>query len=54
MLSEWYLKRRYEEGRAEGEARMSKAWEEWLKRRTEAEEAGVEFNEPPPSSRNGK
>ena len=58
MLSERYLKRRFEEGkeegRAEGEARMSKAWEDWLKRRMAAEEAGDEFNEPPPSSGNGK
>ena len=62
MLSERYLKRRYEEGKAEGraegqaegEARMSKVWEDWLKRRMEAEEAGEEFNEPPPSRRNGK
>ena len=41
------------EGQAEGEARVSKVWEAWLKRRTEAEEAGEEFNEPPPSRRNG-
>ena len=78
MLSERYLKRRYEEGKevglkegreegreegkaegraegqAEGEARMSKVWEDWFKRRVEAERAGREFNEPPPSSRNGK
>ena len=54
MLSERYLKRRYEEGMAEGEARVSKVWEAWLKRRTEAEEAGEEFREPPPSCRNGK
>ena len=50
MLSERYLKRRYEEGKAE----VQKAWEEWLKRRMAAEEAGDEFNEPPPSSENGK
>lgn len=62
MLSERYLKRRYEEGkeiglkegREEGEARMSKAWEEWNRRRIAAEEAGMEFDEPPPSSQNGK
>ncbi len=54
MLSERYLKRRYEEGKAEGEARMSKAWEAWLKRRMEAEEAGEDFDEPPPSHQNGK
>ena len=50
MLSERYLKRRYEEGRAE----ERKAWEDWNRRRVEAEEAGEKFNEPPPSGRNGE
>lgn len=54
MLSERYLKRRYEEGKEEGRAEERKGWEEWLKRRMAAEEAGEEFDEPPPSSRNGK
>ena len=54
MLSERYLKRRYEEGMAEGQAKERKAWEEWLKRRITAEEAAEEFNEPPPSSQNGR
>ncbi len=66
MLSERYLKRRYDEGKevglkegraegqAEGEARMSKAWEKWNRRRMKAEEAGEEFREPPPSRGNGK
>ena len=53
MLSERYLKRRYEEGKAEGQAEERKVWEEWLKRRIEVEAAGEEFNEPPPSGRNG-
>jgi len=50
MLSERYLKRRYEEGQEE----RQKAWEDWNRRRIEAEEAGMEFNEPPPSRRNGE
>ena len=58
MLSERYLKRRYEEGKEEGlregAALTSKEWEEWNRRRLEAEAAGKEFNEDPPSYRNGK
>ena len=49
MLSERYLKRRYEEGQAE----ERKAWEGWNRRRIAAKEAGEEFNEPPPSGQNG-
>ena len=52
MLSERYLKRRYEEGKEvglkEGKAEVSKAWEEWNRRRIAAENAGKEFEEPPP------
>ena len=48
MLSERYLKRRYEEGKEvglkeglkEGKAEASRAWEEWNRRRVEAEGAG--------------
>ena len=54
MLSERYLKRRYEEGKAEGRAEVSRAWEEWNQRRIAAENAGEKFTEPPPSGRNGK
>ena len=54
MLSERYLKRRYEEGKAEGRAEVSRAWEEWNQRRIAAENAGEKFNEPPPSGRNGE
>ena len=54
MLSERYLKRRYEEGKAEGRAEVSRAWEEWNQRRIAAENAGMEFNEPPPSRGNGE
>ena len=53
MLSERYLKRRFEEGLKEGREEASRAWEEWNQRRIAAEKAGVEFNEPPPSGLNG-
>ena len=50
MLSERYLKRRYEEARRirGGRAEVSRAWEEWNRRRVEAEREGREFEEPPP------
>ena len=48
MLSERYLKRRYEEGKEEGRAEVSRAWDEWNRRRVEAEREGREFEEPPP------
>ncbi len=46
--------RGYKEGLAEGQAEVQRVWKALLKRRMEAKEAGVEFNEPPPSHRNGK
>ena len=49
MLSERYLKRRYEEGKEEA----WRVWEDWNRRRIEAEEGGMEFDEPPPTRRNG-
>ena len=67
MLSERYLKRRYEEGKEEGlkEVEVYRGREAWgrgrgrsrmggIERRIAAENAGEEFNEPPPSGRNGK
>ena len=45
MLAERFLKRKYNEGKAEA----NRAWEEWLKRKEEAEEKGEVFDEPPPS-----
>lgn len=38
-------------GRAEGRATERAEWEQWLKRRTEAEARGQPFDEPPPSQR---
>ena len=56
MLAERYLKRRYEEGQAEGEkkgrAANQKLWEAWNQRRLQAEAANQPFNEPPPSLNN--
>ena len=57
MLAERYLRQRYREGKAEGrvegkaegKAEANKAWEDWNRRREEAERENREFNEPPPS-----
>ena len=35
-------------GRTEGGARMHEEWADWNRRRLEAEERGLPFNEPPP------
>ncbi len=37
------------EGMTEGMAQANKAWEDWNRRREEAERENREFNEPPPS-----
>ena len=37
-----------EEGREEGRTETNRAWREWLRRRAEAEERGLPFNEPQP------
>ena len=53
MISEKYLKRRREQGHAEGRAKglaeERQRWVEWNERRMAAEAAGEEFTEPPPS-----
>ena len=53
MLAERFLKRKYNEGKAvgvaEGAANQNRAWEEWLKRKKEAEGNGEPFDEPMPS-----
>ena len=55
MLAESFLKRRYEaglqDGRAEGREEMLQRWEEWNRRRMEAEARGERFEEPPPGER---
>ena len=39
------------EGRAEGRAESNKAWQEWLRRKAEAEAKGEPFSEPSPAER---
>ena len=41
------------EGRAEARAEINAEWQAWLARRDEALASGREFDEPPPSARNG-
>ena len=53
LLSERYLQKRFNEGKAEGKAEgrleMWKAYmRDWERRRDEAVEQGLEFTEPPP------
>ena len=53
LLSERYLQKRFNEGKAEGEAKgkleMWQAWmRDWERRRDEAVEQGLEFTESPP------
>ena len=56
MLAESFLRRRYEaglqdgrdEGRQEGRRETQQRWQEWNRRRTEAEARGERFEEPPP------
>ena len=57
LLSERYLQKRFNEGKAEGKAEgeakgkleMWQAWmRDWERRRDEAAEQGLEFTEPPP------
>ena len=40
----------YAEGYAEGRAEEHSRWTEWNHRRMEANEAGIPFDEPPPSA----
>ena len=53
LLSERYLKKRFNEGKVEGrEEGKLEMWQtymrDWERRRDEAAEHGLEFNEPPP------
>lgn len=54
MVSEQFLRRREAQGEARGEARgrkeTQKRWEDWNRRRLEAERKGEEFSEPPPGN----
>ena len=49
LLSERYLQKRFNEGKAKGKLEMWQAWmRDWERRRDEAVEQGLEFTEPPP------
>ena len=49
LLSERYLKKRFNEGKEEGKLEMWQAYmRAWEERRDEAKEQGLEFTEPPP------
>ena len=50
----WPIIRRHEQrgeerGRKQGEQTQQQLWEEWLRSKTEHEEQGIPFDEPPPS-----
>ena len=49
LISERYKERRYQEGLAEGEAKMARRWQDWNNRRLAAESRGEQFEEPPPA-----
>ena len=42
------------EGRVEGREEMEAAWLSWLERKSEAEDSGIPFDEPPPSTESRK
>ena len=48
MFLERYLRRKHEEGIAEGKAAQDKLWEAWLKRKEEADANKTPFNESSP------
>ncbi len=54
MLAERYLKRRYQEGRREGQQENQKEWEDWNERRLQAERENRPFTEPPPQPKGSK
>ncbi len=61
VLSERYLRKRFESGRAvgleegeaRGEARERQRWVAWEQRRRQAQAEGQPFDEPPPPETNG-
>ena len=48
VIAERYLRRRFAEGRVEGQAEVHKRWLAWLRRKEEAERKDEPFDEPPP------
>ena len=50
MVSEQFLRRREAQGEERGRKETQKRWEDWYRRRLEAEKKGEEFSEPPPGA----
>ena len=50
MVSEQFLRRREARGEERGRKETHKLWEDWNRRRLEAEKKGEEFTDPPPGS----
>ncbi len=50
MVAERFLRRREKHGEERGRRKNQHLWEEWNRRRLEAQEKGKEFNEPPPKT----
>ena len=48
VIAEAYLKKRFRDGKAEGEQMAHTAWTVWNNKRLKAEERGERFDEPPP------
>ena len=51
MVSEQFLKRREARGEERGRRETQQRWEDWNRRRLEAEKKGEKFSEPPPEYR---
>ena len=49
MISDRYLRRQRAKGREEGFVEAHKKWADWYERKVKAEDAGEDFDEPPPS-----
>lgn len=49
VIAEAYLKKRFRDGKAEGEQVAHTAWSVWNDKRLKAEERGERFDEPPPT-----
>ena len=49
MISDRYLRRQRAKGREEGFVEAHKKWADWYERKMKAEDAGEDFDEPPPS-----
>jgi len=51
MVAEQFLKRREARGEERGRRETQQLWEDWNRRRLEAEKKGEEFSEPPPGNK---